>query len=229
MATVASESKNYPTSDGRPMAETDLHRNLMNLLIHRLEAWYSKDPTVYVSGNLLLFYVPGNKRKHLAPDVFVVKGVEKKLRDNYLIWEEGKGPDVVIEVTSSTTRKEDISKKFELYRDVLKVPEYFLFDPRGDYLKPPLRGYRLVNGAYRPIEPERSRFRSDELGLYLWQDGADLKIYDPVSHQWLLAPEEKNAQDTVALQQAEEALQAAKKELERLRRENEELRRRMNR
>jgi Uma2 family endonuclease len=225
MATVASESKNYPTSDGRPMAETDLHRKLMTTLIHRLETWFANDPMIYVSGNLLLFYARGNKRKHLAPDVFVVKGVEKKLRENYLVWEEGKGPDFIIEVTSSSTRKEDIRKKFELYRDVLKVPEYFLFDPRGDYLKPALRGYRLAGGEYQPIEPERSRLRSEELGLYLWQDGTDLRIYDAVSHQCLLAREEKSTQDTFARQQAEEALEAAKAELDRLRRENEELRR----
>jgi Uma2 family endonuclease len=205
MATVASESKNYPTSDGRPMAETDLHRDLMVALIHRLQAWYATDPTVYVSGNLLLFYVRGNKRKHLSPDVFVVKGVGKKQRENYLVWEEGKGPDFVVEVTSSSTRKEDIKKKLELYRDVLKVPEYFLFDPKGDYLKPPLQGYRLVNGAYERIVAEQGRFRSEELGIYLWRDEADLKLYDPETNQWLLAPEEKVVQETLARQQAEQA------------------------
>jgi len=191
MATVASESKNYPTSDGRPMAETDLHRDLMVALIHRLQACYATDPTIYVSGNLLLFYVRGNKRKHLSPDVFVVKGVHKRQRENYLVWEEGKGPDFVIEVTTSSTKKEDVKKKFELYRDVLKVPEYFLFDPRGDYLKPPLRGYRLQNGEYLPILPDQGRFRSEELGLYLEQNGTDLKLYEPATGKWLLSPEEE--------------------------------------
>jgi Uma2 family endonuclease len=148
MATVASESKNYPTRDGKPVAETDLHRDIMFSLIFMLKRRYERDPRIYVSGNLLIFYEPGNKRKHVAPDVFVVKGVEKKMRDNYLVWEEGKGPDFVIEVTSSSTKKDDVKKKYELYRDVLKIPEYFLFDPRGDHLRPPLKGYRLRDGDY---------------------------------------------------------------------------------
>jgi len=175
------------------MAETDLHRDLMVLLIDRLQCWFAADPMVYVSGNLLLFYVRGNKRKHLAPDVFVVKGVEKRLRDNYLVWEEGKGPDFVIEVTSKSTRKEDIKKKYELYRDVLKVPEYFLFDPRGEYLKPQLQGHRLENGEYHAILPEQGRLRSEELDLYLEQDGEDLRLFDPATDQWLLRAEEKLA------------------------------------
>ena len=59
---------------------------------------------VYVSGNLLVYYVPGDRLRHLSPDVFVAKGVPKRERLNYLMWEEGKGPDVVIELTSSSMR-----------------------------------------------------------------------------------------------------------------------------
>jgi hypothetical protein len=61
---------------------------------------------------------------------------------------EGKGPDVVVEITSRTTRRENQKKKWVLYRDVLKVPEYFQFDPTRDYLKPPLQGFRLEEGAF---------------------------------------------------------------------------------
>jgi hypothetical protein len=62
----------YPTSDGKPMAETDHHRELMEDLIRMLRDWFLRQPQVYVSGNLLLFYVRGNKRRHISPDVFVV-------------------------------------------------------------------------------------------------------------------------------------------------------------
>src|SRR5258708_29698389 len=84
----------YPTSDGRPMAETDHHRKLMHDLIETLDAHFAADPMVYVSGNLLLFYVPGDRLRHLSPDVFGVKGVPKRQRLNYLTWEEGKEPDI---------------------------------------------------------------------------------------------------------------------------------------
>jgi Uma2 family endonuclease len=194
MATVASENANYPTSDGRPMAETDYHRDLMAVLIAMLQAWFAGNPRVYVSGNLLLFYVPGNKRKHLSPDVFVVKGVAKHPRLNYLVWQEGKGPDFVIELTSSSTRKEDVDKKFKLYRDVLKVQEYFLFDPLGDYLKPRLQSYRLHEGEYVPIPPVDGRFPSEVIGLHLEQHGSELKLYDPAAGKWLLTPDERIAQ-----------------------------------
>src|SRR5262245_57704886 len=161
------------------MAETDLHREMMIALIKTLAARYAGDPLVYVSGNLLVFYVPGDRRRHLAPDVFVVKGVPKHPRDNYLIWQEGHGPDLVIELTSATTRDEDIDHKLTLYRDELRVPEYFLFDPNLDYLDPPMQGYRLLDGQYVPIEPVDGRLPSEVLGLHLERDGRMLRLYDP--------------------------------------------------
>ena len=71
----------------------------------------------------------------------------------------------MIEVTSKSTRGEDQKKKPILYRDVLKVAEYFLFDPTEDYLKPPFQGFRLVEGQYVPIQGLRTRFLRD-LGQY---------------------------------------------------------------
>lgn len=232
----------YPTTDGRPMAETDLHRMLMVALIASLSRHFARDPLTYVSGNLLLFYEPGDRRRHVSPDVFVSFGVGNQPRKNYLVWQEGKGPDVVIELTSSSTRGEDVKWKFELYRDVLRVPEYFLFDPYQDFLDPPLQGYRLLGGEYVPIELESGRMPSVVLGLHLEQVGSDLRLYDPGSGAWLPTPKEDVAareqaetelrRETEARQQAEaaqqrEALarQQAEAEVERLRQELAELRR----
>lgn len=181
----------YPTSDGRPMAETDWHRDLMLELIETLKLHYAADPDIYVSGNLLIYYEPGNKRRHVSPDVFVVRGVPNGSRPNYLIWEEGKAPEVVIELTSSSTRREDVDKKFKLYRDVLKVKEYFLFDPREDYLEPPMRGYRLVGGEYRPIRPKDGRLPSRILGMHLERNGLILRIWNPETGRWLPTPNER--------------------------------------
>src|SRR3954447_1122406 len=89
--TSAEREVDYPTSDGRPMAETDLHRKDMVDLIETLDQHFAADPNVYVTGNLLLFYERGNKRKHVSPDVFVAHGVPKAPpRDYYLLWEEPK-------------------------------------------------------------------------------------------------------------------------------------------
>jgi Uma2 family endonuclease len=202
----------YPTSDGRPMAETDWHRDIMYALIKVLQSFYATDPRVYVSGNLLLYYVPGNKRRHISPDVFIVKGVPNHQRPYYLLWEEKKRPNLVIEVTSSSTRAEDTKKKFLLYQDVLKVQEYFLFDPFEEYLDPPFQGYRLREGKYSPIRPIGERLPSSVLGLHLERDGTDLRLYDPAMGKWLPTPEERIAQ-------TEEEVARLQRELEILRRQ----------
>jgi Uma2 family endonuclease len=194
----------YPTTDGRPLAETDWHRQITVDLIEILQARFAADPEVSVSGNLLLFYEPGNRRKHVSPDVFVVRGVPKGPRPNYLTWQEGKGPDLVIEITSRSTQVEDQKAKLALYRDVLHVPEYFLFDPFEDYLVPPFQGWRLSDGDYAPIPPVEGRLPSLVLGLHLERSGAELRLYDPATGQRLLT---------------------AREEVEQLRREVEALRR----
>lgn len=202
------------------MAETDFHRILMNALIGTLDFRFADDPMLYVSGNLLMYYVRGNKRKHVSPDVFVVKGVKKMKRLYYLTWEEGKTPNAVIEITSKSTRREDLQTKFVLYRDVLKVKEYFMFDPFGEYLKPErFRGYRLRKGEYMPIALVDGRMPSQVLGLHLERDGHTLRLYDPEARKWLPTVDER-------AEQAERENKVLAEEVERLRKEIEQQKRR---
>jgi Uma2 family endonuclease len=231
----------YPTRDGRPFGETDLHRNKMLDLIWTLEDHFSTGPNVYVSGNLLVFYERGDRRKHVSPDVFMVRGVSKlPTRDHYLIWRDGKAPEVVIEVTSKTTRREDERKKSILYRDVMKVSEYFLFDPTEDYLKPPFQGFRLHAGEYLPIDPVQGRLPSAVLGLHLERAGVDLRLYNPATGRWLLTPREQAEAERDRAEAERERAEAEREraalereertrleaEVTRLRQENEALRRR---
>ncbi len=210
----------YPTADGKPMAETQLHVRLLAALIQTLEAFFRADPRVYVWGNMMMYYERGNPRRHVAPDIFFVRGVPKHMRENYLVWRERRAPQVVIELTSRSTRREDTDTKFALYRDVLRVREYFLFDPRAEYLDPPLQGYRLRAGQYLPIKPVTGRLPSRWLKLHLEGAGNQLRLWDPAAGQWLLSPEEARDQAAAERDQAEA-------EVERLRREVEELRRRL--
>ena len=203
------------------MAETELHRILMIALIDMLTYWYEDEPNVCVSGNLLMYYVRGDKRKHVSPDVFVAFGVPKRIRDYYLTWEEGKNPSVVIELTSSSTKSEDTRKKFALYRDVLKVKEYFLFDPRADYLKPRLKGYRLRGGEYLPIAVVDGRMPSKMLELHLETDGQELRLFDPIAKEWLPTPKELFEQEKQRADEAERMKIALLEEVERLRRQLE--------
>ena len=222
----------YPTGDGKPMAETDLHRDLMFDLIATLDAHFEADANVYVSGDLLLFYEEGNKRRHVAPDVFVVLGVSSRKRDNYLLWEEGRGPDFVVEVTSKTTRREDEGKKRRLYQEVLRVPEYFQFDPTEDYLRPPFQGHRLVQGVYEPIVAVDGRLPSATLGLHLEREGTQLRLVDPATGRRLPTHRERVVEERAGRAEeragrAEERRRAemAEAERDRLRRELEELKR----
>jgi Uma2 family endonuclease len=245
MATVPQQRRtreiDYPTGDGKPMAETELHLNDTMDVIQTLGDYFEPDPMVYVAGNMLVFYEEGDRRKHVAPDVFVVRGVEKKKneRGNYLIWKEKRPPDLVMEITSKSTRNEDKKSKWALYRDILKVFEYFLFDPTEDYLKPPLQGFRLVAGDYVPIEPVAGRLPSLVLGLHLERDGEELRLFDPDTGSRLQTPREgrESAQRRAEAEsrradeerQRAEAAEAARRqsaeENERIRQELEALRR----
>jgi Uma2 family endonuclease len=180
----------YPESDGQPMAETDLHRDEMYDLIHALRRRYWDVPDVYVTGNLFFYYVQGDPRAVVAPDVFLVHGVTKRQRRTYKLWEEGRAPSLVLELTSDSTRDEDVSRK-KLCYERLGVEEYFLHDPYQDYLDPALQGFRLVNGRYQRIEPEAGdALRSLTTGLLLRTEGPRLRLVDAVTGERLLWSEE---------------------------------------
>jgi Uma2 family endonuclease len=142
----------YPESDGKPMGETEHHRDEIYGLIWVLQQHYRDVPDVHVTGNLFLYYVQGDPRFVVCPDVFVVRGVSKHERRTYKLWEEGQVPCLVIEVTSDSTKEEDTQGKKDLY-ERLGVEEYILHDPFGEYLRPRLQGFRLEAGHYRRIEP----------------------------------------------------------------------------
>ena len=183
----------YPESDGQPMAETDVHRDLMIDLIAMLREYFRDDPHVYISGNLFLYYEEGNPRRVVAPDVFVVKGIPGGRRRIYKLWEEGQPPDVVFEVTSPSTRSEDLRTKHELYAR-LGVAEYFLFDPLDEYLRPPFQGYRLEQDRYVALRPAADdSLWSTVLGLELHVRGERLRFFDPEDQRWLPLPEEQQA------------------------------------
>jgi Uma2 family endonuclease len=176
----------YPESDGKPMAESDVHLEVMLALIPGLRDHFSQTPDVYVAGNMLLYYEEG-KRSSVAPDVFVVRGVPKYKRKTYLLWREGKAPCFVLEITSKSTRDEDLLKKKSVYAH-LGVEEYFLFDPCGEYLRPQLQGFRLSGGKYRPVVPAKDgSLVSQTLSVRFLPDGEALRPVDVATGRQLLS------------------------------------------
>jgi Uma2 family endonuclease len=184
----------YPESDGKPMAETDLHRDEMNRLITTLQGAFAERMDVYVSGNLLLYYEEGNPRRSVAPDVFVVFGILKHRREIYKLWDEGQPPSAVIEVTSRTTRREDTERKRLLYAQ-LGVREYYLYDPRYprlQYLNPQLQGIELVDGEYRRMTPDdNGALTSNVLGMRLQIVDEVLYLFDLRTGVRFLSPVER--------------------------------------
>jgi Uma2 family endonuclease len=224
----------YPESDGKPMGETDVHIDVLIYLREALKDYFRAEPQVYVAGNMLLYYEEGNPAACVAPDVFVVQGVAKGERRTYKLWEEGQPPTVVFEITSRSSRLEDVGTKRALYA-MLGVREYFLYDPLGEYLRPPLQGYRLQQGEYEHVLPGgQGELISQVMSLELRVEEGQLRVVNPATGERLLTPAE--AQESrraevearrieAAARQAEAAArQAAEAELERLRGELARLR-----
>ena len=200
----------YPSSDGKPLAENDAQLHAILYAVGALQVRYGDRPDVYVSGDLLVYYEESNPRVSVAPDAFVVFGVENRLRMSYKVWEEGKGPDFVLEVASPNTWREDMERKPGIYAG-LGVGEYFLFDPTGEHLSPRLQGYRLVDGAYEPLVVVESIDRaltlsSDVLGLELRVKDKEMRFHDPATGETLLSYAEEHAarrEEATARQAAE--------------------------
>jgi Uma2 family endonuclease len=211
--TTATTPIYYPESDGKPMGETDVHIDALIYLREALRDYFRDDPQVYVAGNMLLYYEEGNPAACVAPDIFVVRGVAKGERRTYRLWEEGQPPCVVFEITSRGSRLEDLGTKRAVYA-MLRVQEYFLYDPLGEYLRPPLQGYRLQEGEYQRIPAEgEGGFTSQALGLELRVQEGRLRLVNLATGEPLLTPAE-----------AQVARRAAEAELERLRAELARLR-----
>ncbi|MCI0699411.1 Uma2 family endonuclease [candidate division KSB1 bacterium] len=187
------EEEYLPDSDGKPMAETDRHRKVMISLLYALAERYHDQARVYVSGNIFVYYLDeAGVRQSVSPDILVVFGVEKKDRRIYKVDEEGKGPDIVIELTSSSTKVEDLVAKHYIYAN-MGVREYFLFDPYGETKHPMLRGFRLEGGEYVPMVGT-TRLSSEVLGLELRVEQGELRLYDIETGERLRTPEEAEAE-----------------------------------
>jgi hypothetical protein len=122
---------------------------------------------------------------------------------------------VVIELTSKSTRDEDLDEKMSIYQDSMPVREYFLFDPKDEYLDPPSQGHRLRDGKYAPIEMVDGRLAREILGLQLERDGEWLRFYNPATGLWLPTPEEREAALEARLDRADAARKRAETERKR--------------
>ncbi len=202
---------------------------------------FNRRPGVFLDSNTIICYDPTNLNVRVSPDVYLAFGVDTRAirrRKIYLPWEVGKPPDWVLEVASSSTSREDVGRKRDIYARI-GVPEYWRFDPQdGAYHGERLAGDRLVAGGYEPIELTTApdgilKGYSEVLGLSLCWDDNWPRLYDPATDTYLEGwPEVWEAREAAEAQIAVEqagrlAERAARRAAEaRIRQLEAELRRR---
>ncbi|MEH2197794.1 Uma2 family endonuclease [Nostoc sp.] len=203
----------YPSSDGEPLAESYIHLYALLTTLEVLREYLlSRQATVL--SNQFLYYAQGFPRLRVAPDVMVIFNVAPGGRDNYKIWEEGQVPVVIFEMTSEGTKNQDTGFKKTLYEQ-LGVLEYWLFDPKGEWIKEQLQGYRLRGEVYEPITDSRC----EPLQLRLQIEGQLIGFYREDTGEKLLIPEELAEalkQERLAKEQAQEQARQAESQVERL-------------
>jgi len=202
----------YPSSDGEPLAETQQHvlAILMTLALLRL---YLQEQQAVVFADQFLYYIEGNPRARVAPDVMVVFDIEKRLYANYKIWEGKQTPAIIFEVTSAGTKETDWNFKKTLYEQ-LGVTEYWLFDPYGEWITEQLQGYRLnEDGVYKPIRDNCS----EVLQLKLQAEEYLIGFYRLDNGEKLLTLEELYSANLAANQRADQEKARADRLAEKLR------------
>ena len=170
----------YPETDGKPMAETELHiKTIINLYI-ALQRFFAEKSGFRVFSDIMFYYEEGDPKKSIAPDLLVVKSDNRDLRRVFKLWEESI-PEVVFEISSRHTWREDLQKKYILYQSI-GVKEYYIFDPEYDYLKDEFFvAYHLTGGKFEEVKLNQGRIFSPALNLELVNTGETLRLYDPAT------------------------------------------------
>ena len=223
-----------PYDDGIPM-ETPRHASQMHLLLEPLKLHLLPQRDCFMGGNMFVYYSLNQARNEdfKGPDFFIVLDVPQRERKSWVAWEEdGKLPNVVIELMSPSTAENDREEKKLVYQNRLHVPEYFLFEP---FLYE-WSGFRLQEGIYQPIQPDAlGQMFSQELGLVLrrWEgsyesieanwirwafpDGTLLPIQSELTQQATQRADQETQRAEQEKQRAEQEKQRAERLAERLR------------
>ncbi len=207
----------FPPSDllsDEPPLESERHLRQLMLLIQCLEYWWRDRHDFYAFGNLTIYYSPRQLKseKFRGPDFFVVLDTERKPRKSWVVWEEdGKYPNVIVEILSDTTASTDQGLKKQIYQDIFRTPDYFWFDLYSYEFK----GFQLIGGQYQALQPnDQGWLWSQQLDLYLGVQAQQLRLFSPAG-QLIPTPDEVAAeaqrQKELAQQRAEQEAQRAER------------------
>jgi Uma2 family endonuclease len=200
------------------MGESTAQAKLIFYLLQVLN-WLYRAENWFVTNDLNLYRVKKRFAYPIAPDIAVFKNVvitnwaDRDLRSWRLYEPDRPPPQVVFEICSDTTWKDDIYTKPARYAR-LGVQEYYAYDPNDPPYVPQekgrLRGWHMLNGSAIEQSPDtQSRLWSPELDSYLIPDGAYLRLYDQAGSMRLTESEAERAAKE-AERAAKEAERAAK-------------------
>ena len=217
----------YPCEDDEPMAATGFHGEQIRIFSDQLSRYFAINTHIYIGIDSFIYYREGDIRKFVAPDVYVVFGVDKfPQRRSFYTWSEGVVPAAVFGFLSDSTAGQDRYEKVHVYLNDMGVQEYFIHQPEIE--KPPeFHGWRRSSsGDIIEIEPDaEGGLFSEALNLYFrWEDQLDthvrlLRPYLPDGTPITTSMEEHDLRveaETLAAAEAERRMEV-EAELERLR------------
>ncbi len=165
------------------VTETTWHYEAIAYLQQTLSHRYRDRDDVFVGANNFVYWEEGNTEEKQAPDVYICFGVRNIGRTSYKTWEEGGiAPQVVFEVTSKSSRFNDLGTKKAIY-EMLGVEEYYAFDPLREYIPRGLRAFRLKGSAYEEITPNLA---TPNVPLRIYSPRLDLDLEAPLSETGIL-------------------------------------------
>lgn len=199
-----------PFDNGENM-DSPWHRANIELLIDSLECRWHDRKDFYTGGNMFVHFDEkrARNRDFRGPDFFVVLDTDHdKPRLTWTIWEEdGKYPDLILELLSPSTAREDLTTKKKVYERNFRLPEFLCYDPTTDRLQ----GWRYSGGKFVeiPIGPD-GRIWSDVLGAFIgtWRgtyqghEALWLRLFE-ADGSFILTGEEKQA--NLAIEEATRA------------------------
>ncbi len=173
----------FPSGDlysNEPEMESFPHLMQMLLLISCLRWQWRDRQNYFVGGNMTIYFSPRQKKSEFfrGPDFFLVLDCDPNpKRKSWVVWkEDGKYPNLIIEILFDSTADVDRGEKKQIYQDIFRTPDYFLYDP----YKAVLEGYHLVEGRYQSLTPNsEARMWSAQLGLFLGVYADQLRFFTP--------------------------------------------------
>lgn len=201
------EDEIYPSQHQDEMGETDFHYNFTSYLRNSLKLFFEQRADVFVAANMSLYYEKDDPQKWTAPDVFVAFGVNSDARRTYKLWQENVFPQVIFEVASETTWRNDISEKHAFYEQH-GVEEYYLIDTEN-FLPVPLIAFQSEKGKLNRLMLAENRVLSPQLKLEIVHTKAEIKLFNPDKQEFLRS-----------LSEAEKEIEQLRTEISKLKGEN---------